>query len=332
MRALIALGANLGDRRGALERAVTLLRAHKQIASVMPSHWHETPPVGGPPGEPAYLNGAARLETSLDPAQLHAVLTAIEQTLGRKRGQRWSARTIDLDLLLYGQQVIDTPELTVPHPRMAFRRFVLEPAAEVAADMVHPTIGWSVGRLWDHVRTALPYFAIVGPARSGKTALARLLSDEHGIHYLADPAAARSDDTADPPSLALDRQIQFLDCRAAILDRQSWPYAGMPAVSDFYWDQCLAYAQLRLVPHDFATFEALWRKRACDVVTPKLLIVLGSAKPADSEPVGTTSNARLTELLEQLATRREIGPVLHPLGTSLQERFDDVSAAIQAMQ
>ena len=132
--------------------------------------------VGGPEGQRPYLNGALLLETSLEPEALLTRLLQIEAELGRCRSTRWDQRTIDLDLLLYDSLVVRSPELELPHPRMAVRRFVLEPAAEVAGSMVHPTIGWSVDRLLEHLCSATPYAAIVGPPESGKTELARRAS------------------------------------------------------------------------------------------------------------------------------------------------------------
>src|SRR5260221_332064 len=146
-RVLVALGANLGDRAGTLGRAVELLQADAQVSDCVTSSWHETPPIGGAPGQGPFLNGALRLDTTLTPQALQALLHQTEATLGRERTERWAARALDLDLLLYDDLQLNNPALTVPHPRMAFRRFVLEPAAEVAPDMIHPSIGWNIGKL-----------------------------------------------------------------------------------------------------------------------------------------------------------------------------------------
>jgi 2-amino-4-hydroxy-6-hydroxymethyldihydropteridine diphosphokinase len=144
---LIALGSNLGDRAAHLRQAVEELARTTGVQVVARSAWHETRPVGGPDAQPAYLNGAVLASTRRDPATLWAELTRIERQLGRVRDQRWEARTIDLDILLYDRVTVDTAELVIPHPRMHYRRFVLGPAREVAPWMVHPPSGWTVSRL-----------------------------------------------------------------------------------------------------------------------------------------------------------------------------------------
>lgn len=151
---LVALGSNLGDRASLLERAVNLLRSHPQIDDITTSRWRETAPVGNPDASGAFLNGALRLDTSLSATELLAVLLQTEDALGRKRDVRWGARTIDLDLLLYGEAIIESPRLKVPHPWLAVRRFVLEPAVEVAPQLVHPQIGWTMEQLLAHLTTA----------------------------------------------------------------------------------------------------------------------------------------------------------------------------------
>jgi 2-amino-4-hydroxy-6-hydroxymethyldihydropteridine diphosphokinase len=145
--AYIGTGSNLGDRRAAIERALQLLAAVDGVEVAGTSRLHETAPVGGPPGQGPFLNGAARLETTLAPRALLAVLQRIEDQLGRTREVRWGPRTIDLDLLLYDQRVIDEPDLTVPHPRMHARRFVLDPLAEIAANVTVPGTGRTVAQL-----------------------------------------------------------------------------------------------------------------------------------------------------------------------------------------
>lgn len=135
----MGLGANLGDREGAIRSAVELLGAEPGIEVVAVSRLRETDPVGYL-DQPRFLNGATALETDLGAGEVLARLLAVERRLGRERTgeERFGPRTIDLDLLLYGQEEIDEPGLTVPHPRLAERRFALEPLYELEPDLALP--------------------------------------------------------------------------------------------------------------------------------------------------------------------------------------------------
>jgi 2-amino-4-hydroxy-6-hydroxymethyldihydropteridine diphosphokinase len=139
--AYVALGSNLGAREQHLFSALAALRATPGIRSVAVSHLYETRPVGpGPQG--CYLNAVARLETTLAPRALLERLLAIERVEGRERGpQRDLPRSLDLDLLLYGDLCVDEPGLVVPHPRLHERAFVLEPLSELAPAARHPGLG-----------------------------------------------------------------------------------------------------------------------------------------------------------------------------------------------
>jgi pantoate--beta-alanine ligase len=151
---LLGLGSNLGDRVGYLTQALDALRVYPRIQLLRHSSLVETVPVGGPPDQPRFLNAAALVETGLSPAELLGELLRIELQLGRVRGERWGPRTIDLDLLLYDQQIIHTDALEVPHPRMAERRFVLESAAEIAPEMRHPASGQTVAEMLERLNAA----------------------------------------------------------------------------------------------------------------------------------------------------------------------------------
>jgi 2-amino-4-hydroxy-6-hydroxymethyldihydropteridine diphosphokinase len=138
VRAYVGLGANLGDREATLLRAVELLDADMGVEVVAVSTLRDTEPVGYT-DQPRFLNGAAAVETELEPSELLDRLLAVERALGRDRtGPRFGPRTVDLDLLVYGDRVVDEPGLTVPHPRLAERRFALEPLAELEPDLALP--------------------------------------------------------------------------------------------------------------------------------------------------------------------------------------------------
>ncbi len=132
--AYIALGSNLGDRWDYLNRAMAELRSRPGVEVTRVSSIYETAPVGGPSGQGPYLNAAAELHTTLPPAILLQLLLDVESGLGRVRAERDGPRTIDLDLLLYDDMVRDDPELTLPHPRLHQRLFVLQPLAEMRPD------------------------------------------------------------------------------------------------------------------------------------------------------------------------------------------------------
>jgi 2-amino-4-hydroxy-6-hydroxymethyldihydropteridine diphosphokinase len=150
--AVIALGGNIGDSMTILDEAIAQIEATQGIKLIKYSSWYQTKPVGGPP-QADYINGCAIVETSLPPEQLLPMMLAIEQDFGRVRIERWGARTLDLDLIFYHDQIInDEPTLIVPHPRMQERAFVLVPLAEIAPNWIDPRSGQSVQALLDQLK------------------------------------------------------------------------------------------------------------------------------------------------------------------------------------
>ena len=170
-RACVGLGSNLGDRTAALDEALTALRAHPGIGQVLSSSYHETAPIGGPAGQGPFLNAAATFETRQTAAELLALLHAIETQAGRVRSQRWGERPLDLDLLLFGDTVLESDTLMLPHPRMAVRRFVLEPLGEVAPDAVEPRTGRSVRSLLENLDRLPRVVALAGWSHSRLAAI-----------------------------------------------------------------------------------------------------------------------------------------------------------------
>jgi len=153
-RVAIAIGSNLGDRLSHLHFAHT--RLETLLFNLQVSSTRETEPVGMPGRPPAFLNAAAIGDTALAPEALLAALLTIEGERGRERPFAGAARTLDLDLILYGDRVIEVPGLSVPHPRFRERSFVLEPLAEIGPGLRDPVTGATVHELWEAMRSRMP--------------------------------------------------------------------------------------------------------------------------------------------------------------------------------
>jgi 2-amino-4-hydroxy-6-hydroxymethyldihydropteridine diphosphokinase len=148
-RVYLSLGSNVGDRAASLNTAIDGLRAFGEVVAISP--FYETEPVEFT-AQPWFLNCAITLNTEKTPKQLLAAILEIEQQLGRRRAQNKGPRIIDIDILLFGNSIVDETGLTIPHPALQERRFVLEPLAEIAPDARHPVLKQTIGEL----RDALP--------------------------------------------------------------------------------------------------------------------------------------------------------------------------------
>jgi 2-amino-4-hydroxy-6-hydroxymethyldihydropteridine diphosphokinase len=364
---LIGLGSNQGDRRANLEAAAARLAANPQVDVLARSNWHETAPVGGPAGQPDFLNGALVLDTALGPHELLAVLQQIERQLGRRPAERWGPRPIDLDLLLYGDLVLDTPELLVPHPRLAYRRFVLGPASEVAPEMLHPTIHWTIARLLEHLDTSPRYVAVTGPIAAGKTQLAGRLAAALGCRAIVEqPDWAQLDAFyADPAGNAWETELGFLAQRARLLAaevivggdscrrcdgvscmdrrRKSPPTSSVWQVSDFWFEQSAAFARAWLPPGRLAAFLEEFERLRQTAPQPRLIVFLDAPAAELLARVGRRGRdceRRLTaEQLQRIrqsvieqARLPERGPVLRPDGDHPDAVFADALATVQGME
>ncbi|MSR77900.1 MAG: 2-amino-4-hydroxy-6-hydroxymethyldihydropteridine diphosphokinase [Candidatus Omnitrophica bacterium] len=147
MKIYIALGSNLGDRNAYLDRAVLEVAKTPGISGLKMSPVYETRPVGGPEGQENYLNAVMEIQTELAAREILNLLLKVEKGLGRERSVKNAPRTIDLDLIFYGDQVIEDRGLSIPHPRLHEREFVLRPLADLAPDFMHPVLKQSVRHL-----------------------------------------------------------------------------------------------------------------------------------------------------------------------------------------
>jgi 2-amino-4-hydroxy-6-hydroxymethyldihydropteridine diphosphokinase len=326
---LIALGSNLGDRRQLLDEAVARLGRQAGIELTAQSAWVETHPTGGPPDQPAFLNGAVLVRTSLAPEGLLAALQQIEDLLGRQRSLRWGPRTIDLDLLLYDQLTLAAPGLVVPHPRMAWRRFVLEPAGQIAAHMLHPGTGWTIAQLLENLNRRPRYVAIAGPSPDNKTQLARRVATACGgfVRLIAGPKS---------PSHDLAAELELLEERGRLLaaegdcpifrghhaehgrERGTVPFRAL-TLSDFWFDEGPSFARTRLVAGEAARYDAAWQDLRASVPRPQLIAFL------------ETPGEPLSESILCRALEPDRGPLLRHPGSDLPGAEEEVVAALRAM-
>jgi len=334
---LIGLGANLGDRQEALGRAIKQLAQHPEIRLLGVSRWHETRPAGGPANQPAYLNGAATVETTLAPLALLAVLQDVENQLGRRRQQRWEARPVDLDLLLYEDHVEQSVKLTVPHPRMAWRRFVLEPAAEIAPSMLHPITGRSIAQLLDHLNTTPPYVAVTGTVGSANTDFTRRLTAACSADGLFDPAPFDTPGSTDPSGIALAIALECLRRRARLLSARypRWSDPERWTISDFWFNQSRAWTPRHLAACQQGIFRRWWQRWEHRVVRPKLIVLVDV--PQEQLHGETVTSALPRPVRDQLRRaldrqlRRAAAPVLQIDDPRSTDALKEVAAAIEAM-
>ncbi|MEI8376762.1 MAG: 2-amino-4-hydroxy-6-hydroxymethyldihydropteridine diphosphokinase [Planctomycetota bacterium] len=343
---LIGLGSNLGDRSGLLEEALVRLHRHPNIEVARQSQYHETRPVGGLGAQSAYLNAAAVLHTSLSPEALLAELQRVEADLGRQRVEHWGPRTVDLDLLLYDTLTRVHPDLVIPHPRMAWRRFVLEPAAEVAPEMLHPGIGWTIARLLDHLNQTPWYLAIAGPIGVGKSWLAGKIAEKIAARLLAeqfDPSRLEAF-YRNPSGHAWQIELEFLEQRARqlALGQPEWTRQDRPTVSDFWFEQSPAFASVWLHEEQMPAYLARWAELRTVVVRPRLTVLLRA--PMETLLARIQTRGRPGEELLTLEQLRQIehaldnqaavaeGPVLRLDAANEKAALVELVAAVEAMR
>jgi len=279
----IGLGSNLGDREGAIRKTLKMLADSEQIEVVRVSDLIETSPLGDTE-QPEYLNAVAEIKTSLTVEDLFKKTADIETSLGRTRGEKWSPRIIDLDILLFGSEVINVSGLTVPHPQMHLRSFVLKGLCQLNAKLLHPVLKEPIYELAVRLGGAdfvlnpnLPQLiSIAGIIGVGKTTLAKRLSNLLGGKCLFEPYDTNpflADVYAGKKEVALDCQLYFLTFRARqlasdVLGRQQI------YISDYIFDKELIYARRLLNTQQFALYNEIYPRFSVKITAPVLVIYM----------------------------------------------------------
>lgn len=279
----IGFGSNLGDRDQYIRQAIEMLAESEGIEVSQVSDLIETAPLAGTE-QPLYLNAVAWVNTTLDAQNLHKKISEIETSLGRCRQIKWSPRTIDLDLLLYGDQIINHPNLTVPHPQMHLRTFALKGLCQLNSKLVHPVIKEPVNELAARLNGCdfrfnldLPRLvSIAGVIGVGKTILTTKLADMLHCMKLLEPYDRNPfmpHVYAGQKEMALDSQLFFLTARAGQLGPDGL-HPGTAAISDYIFDKEGIYAQHLLNKEQMTLYRQISHSLAPTVAKPALVIYL----------------------------------------------------------
>jgi deoxyguanosine kinase len=282
-KAYIGLGSNLGNRRHNIQSACDMLAQTDHIELARISDIIETPPLGSA-DQLNYLNAVAEVKTKLNAYDLFNKLEDIEKTLGRVHRAKWSPRSIDLDLLLFGQDIIDSPHLIIPHPQLHLRSFVLKGLCQLNPNLIHPCLGETVSELASRLAGCDFYIdshqpqliSVAGIIGVGKTTLAKKLSIALSCDILLEPYDTNPflpQVYAGKKELALDSQLYFLTARVGHLNRATLPQ-GQLVVTDYIFNKELIYARQLLSPRQLELYEKIYPTFAAQIVPPVLVIFL----------------------------------------------------------
>jgi deoxyguanosine kinase len=281
--AYIGLGSNMGDRKSYIDKALEMIAAAKRIELCRSSNIIETEALAST-RQPKFLNAVAELKTMLGAKDLHKTLSNIECELGRTRRGHWWPRTIDLDLLLFGEEILQNPDLTIPHPQMHLRSFVLNGLCQLNGNLLHPVMGVSFNELRARlnggdfaIQPDKPQLvSIAGNIGAGKTTLANRLASRFGCEVLLEPYDENPfmpEVYAGKKELALDSQLFFLTARIEQLNPNRLQ-AGTICISDYVFDKELIYARRLLDARQLALYEKTYPPFAAQVTSPALVIYI----------------------------------------------------------
>jgi 2-amino-4-hydroxy-6-hydroxymethyldihydropteridine diphosphokinase len=327
-----------------------------EVTVVRQSRFHASRAAVGGEVQDEFLNSVVAIQTSLAPRQVLAALQQIETQLGRRRQHRWAAREIDLDLLLYDDLVLTDPILTLPHPRMAFRRFVLKPAAEVAPEFVHPATGFSIQELLARLDRFPRRIVITGASRERNKTLAiqlaantdAVLTDSPDCVRFADQIAQlRAGPSSQTAIELVNRQRD--DFRNERLRIAIAGTATSAEISSSWIGECLALARL-LLPNDaLSEFERTWNNDTDSdefdrptlvavLLAPEDKVAADNTAKGDAATHTATANSkndfarRLQAEIKHLATQPHQSPWLLLDEADLDWALTELVAAIEAMQ
>jgi deoxyguanosine kinase len=281
--AYIGLGSNLGDRENYIAEALKSLREVENVELSNVSDIIETVALASTE-QPKFLNAVAELKTTLSAADLHKTLSNIESELGRARRGQWWPRTIDLDVLLFGNEILESPDLTVPHPQMHLRSFVLNGLCQLNGELLHPVMKVSFNELnarlngcdfaLDPDKPQL--ISIAGIIGVGKTTLAEKLANRFGCEVILEPYDKNpflADVYAGETKLALDSELFFLIGRAKQLEAGELE-TGRICITDYVFGKELIYARRLLDAQQLALYQEIHPPFAAQVTAPVLVIYM----------------------------------------------------------
>jgi 2-amino-4-hydroxy-6-hydroxymethyldihydropteridine diphosphokinase len=282
--AYIGFGSNQGDRNRSIQSAMEMLSHTPGVQIVRKSKVRETRALSASGDQPGYLNATVEIKTPLAPMTLFKTLQEVEIRLGRVRTEKWGPRTIDLDILLYGDTVISEPTLCVPHRQLHLRSFVLDGLAELCPEFVHPVLGRTMAELAKRLsgqsfaaNPARPQLvSVAGLIGVGKTTLTRGLAECWGgkavfEEYDKNPYLAKV--YAGAKELALDSELYFLSSSVRQLSAETLT-AGQIYVNDYVFEKARIYARSWLEAEQLAEYEAIYPERHKKAVLPTVVIYL----------------------------------------------------------
>ena len=279
----IGLGGNLDDRKGYIDKALKMLAELPDSQLLRVSDVVETAPLAQM-NQPKYLNAVAQINTTLSAEELHARTVNIEIALGRVKEEKWSSRTIDLDILLFGAEVINRPDLTIPHPQIHLRSFVLNQLCRLNPQLLHPVLKETMNELAarlggaDFVLNAeLPQLiSIAGVIGVGKTTLAKKLAEVFDCSILLEPYDTNPfmpEVYAGRKEMALDSQLYFLTHRVEQLNHNTIA-PGRIAVSDYVFDKELIYSKRLLSPRQLDLYKKIYPSLSKQIAAPVLVMYM----------------------------------------------------------